>query len=39
MGGTWMMLAYGLGGMRDDDGRCHSGRAERRRTTLSFSFP
>jgi alpha,alpha-trehalose phosphorylase len=20
MGGTWMMLAYGLGGMRDDDG-------------------
>jgi alpha,alpha-trehalose phosphorylase len=25
MGGTWMMLAYGLGGMRDDDG------------TLSFS--
>jgi alpha,alpha-trehalose phosphorylase len=21
MGGTWMMLAYGLGGMRDDDGR------------------
>jgi alpha,alpha-trehalose phosphorylase len=21
MGGTWMMLTYGLGGMRDDDGR------------------
>jgi len=21
MGGTWMMLAYGLGGMRDDDGK------------------
>jgi alpha,alpha-trehalose phosphorylase len=21
MGGTWMMLAYGFGGMRDDDGR------------------
>jgi alpha,alpha-trehalose phosphorylase len=20
MGGTWMMLTYGLGGMRDDDG-------------------
>jgi alpha,alpha-trehalose phosphorylase len=20
MGGTWMMLAYGFGGMRDDDG-------------------
>jgi alpha,alpha-trehalose phosphorylase len=20
MGGTWMMLAYGLGGLRDDDG-------------------
>jgi len=20
MGGTWMMFAYGLGGMRDDDG-------------------
>jgi len=20
MGGTWMMLIYGLGGMRDDDG-------------------
>jgi alpha,alpha-trehalose phosphorylase len=21
MGGTWMMLTYGFGGMRDDDGR------------------
>ena len=21
MGGTWMMLAYGFGGMRDDDGK------------------
>ena len=25
MGGTWMMLAYGFGGLRDDDGTLSSG--------------
>jgi trehalose/maltose hydrolase-like predicted phosphorylase len=39
MGGTWMMLTYGLGGMRDDDGRCHFGHAARQRITPYFGFP
>ena len=38
MGGTWMMLAYGFGGMRDNDGALSFGLVARRRTTPYFSF-
>jgi len=40
MGGTWMMLSYGLGGMRDHDGRLSSGHAAPRTTPyLGFREP
>jgi trehalose/maltose hydrolase-like predicted phosphorylase len=38
MGGTWMMLTYGLVVCGTMTARCHSGHA-RPRTTLSFDFP
>jgi len=38
MGGTWMMLTYGFGGMRDDTGRCRSGRGVRQKKTPHFDF-
>jgi alpha,alpha-trehalose phosphorylase len=39
MGGTWMMLTYGLGGMRDDDGMLSfkPRRAPEDNATLRFS--
>jgi alpha,alpha-trehalose phosphorylase len=38
MGGTWMMLTYGLGGMRDDDGTLSfwPHRAPEENATLRF---
>jgi alpha,alpha-trehalose phosphorylase len=39
MGGTWMMLTYGFGGMRDDDGTLSfwPRRAPEDNATLRFS--
>ena len=39
MGGTWMMLTYGLGGMRDDDRDPVVLAAQGARTTLYCGFP
>src|SRR5256886_1352036 len=41
MGGTWMMLAYGLGGMRDDDGTLSfwPRRAPAENAILRFPLP
>jgi alpha,alpha-trehalose phosphorylase len=38
MGGTWMMLSYGFGGMRDDDGMLsfYPRRAPEENAILSF---
>jgi alpha,alpha-trehalose phosphorylase len=38
MGGTWMMLTYGFGGMRDNDGTLYSGHVVRLRKTRYFGF-
>jgi alpha,alpha-trehalose phosphorylase len=38
MGGTWMMLTYGFGGMRTITGRCRSGHVVRPRKTRYFGF-
>jgi Trehalose and maltose hydrolases (possible phosphorylases) len=39
MGGTWMMLTYGFGGMRDHDGTLSSGHVAHLRRTPSCDFP
>jgi alpha,alpha-trehalose phosphorylase len=39
MGGTWMMLAYGFGGLRDYDGTLSFWPRRRRRSRPSCAFP
>ena len=42
MGGTWMMLTYGFGGMRDDDGTlsfCTSCARGERHPSISVNLP
>jgi alpha,alpha-trehalose phosphorylase len=39
MGGTWMLLTYGFGGLRDDDGTLSFWPLAHRRRTPSCAFP
>ena len=39
MGGTWMMLTYGFGGMRDDDGTLSFWPRRAQRKTPYCGFP
>jgi len=39
MGGTWMMLTYGLGGMRDDDGKLSFWPRRAPEDNARFRFP
>ena len=39
MAGTWMMLTYGFGGMRDDNGTLSSWPRRAPRTMPCFGFP